>query len=138
MSFIRAEIKNSKWKISKHEFYTAYHFAMQYNEWKDTVRGMIGLSAVVTDGMPHGNTISDPTSQQAMKLSELQRKIDIVESIAKETDEQLYCWLLKGVTCEEITFAYLQTVMNIPCSKNTYYDRRRKFYYLLSKKIEVN
>ena len=44
-------------------------------------------------------------------------------------------YLLKAVTEENVTFKYLKTVMNIPCEKDMFYDRRRKFYFLLSKKI---
>lgn len=137
MTFIRPEVTRTEWKMTKHEFYTAYHFALQYREWKDMYRSMQGLDAINADGMPHGNTTSDPTASKAEKMAGLKSKIELVESTVKETDEKLFCWLLKAVTNENITYTYLDEVMNIPCGKNTYYDRRRKFYYLLSKKIEV-
>lgn len=137
MTFIRPEIKKTEWKLSKHEFYTAYHFALQYKEWKDKYKSMEGLSAINMDGMPHGSNTSDPTSNRAIVMAELKKKIEIIEDTVRETDEALYCWILKGVTNENISFTYLQQIMNIPCGKNMYYDRRRKFYYLLNKKLEV-
>ena len=62
-------------------------------------------------------------------------KCKLIEQTAMETDSELYQYIIKAVTNEYVTYKYLQTIMNIPCSRNTYYDRRRKFYYLLSKKI---
>ena len=49
-----------------------------------------------------------------------------------EADEYLYEYIMKAVT-EGLPYTYLQTVMDIPCSRDTYYDRYRKFFWLLSK-----
>lgn len=138
MTQIRPNIKTGNWKLSKHEFYTAYHYSLQYHEWEDKCRGIVGISALNMDGMPRGSTTSNPTERQGIAISEYQHKMYIIEQTIKETDEQLYPWLLKAVTCEDITYNYLKQVMNIPCGKNIYYDRRRKFYYLLSQKLNTN
>ena len=57
----------------------------------------------------------------------------LVEDTAKETDEALWSYILKAVT-EDLSFTYLSTVLEIPCSRGTYYDRYRRFFWLLSKK----
>lgn len=137
MTYIRPEVKHNEWKLSKHEFYVSYHFALQYREWKDKYNSMIGLSAINVDGMPHGNATSDPTSSQALKLSDYKTKIKIIEDTVKQTDESLYCWLIKAVTNEDISYNYLKSVMDIPCGKNEYYKLRRKFYFLLYNKLEI-
>lgn len=135
MTYIRPEVKRSEWKLSKHEFYTAYHYAMQYRELKDKYKSILGLSAVNMDGMPHGSNTTDPTYDQATKLEELSTRIKLIEDTVMETDPDIYCWLLKGVTTENISFNYLQMTMEIPCGKKYYYARRRKFYYLLNQKL---
>lgn len=137
MTYIRPELKNNEWNLTKHEFYTAYHYALQYREWKDMYKSIADLSAVTQDGMPHTNNISDTTYQKAVKLDGLGKKISLIENTVKETAPELYCWLLKGVTCENVSYVYLSQVMGIPCGKNYYYKARRKFYYNLSKKIEA-
>lgn len=138
MTYIKPELKKNKWKLTKHEFYTAYHYALQYREIKDKYKSMIGLSAINADGMPHGTNTSDPTFKQACELEALSKRIQLIEDTVKETDEKIYCWLLKGVTTENISFNYLQQTMNIPCGKNYYYDKRRKFYYILNNKLNQN
>lgn len=85
--------------------------------------------------MPHDSTVSNPTEAKAIRLDEPSRKIALVEQTAIEAGEDIAEWILKGVTSEDATFYYLKTVMNIPCEKDMYYDRRRKFYWLISQKI---
>ena len=47
----------------------------------------------------------------------------------------IYPWILEGVTTDYATYRYLRDSKKIPCGKKMYYERRRKFYYLMSKKI---
>ncbi|MDY4080120.1 MAG: hypothetical protein SOY97_00665, partial [Candidatus Metalachnospira sp.] len=67
--------------------------------------------------------------------AELNRKCELVEQTAIEAAPEFYNYLLKAVTNEGITFNYLKSVMDIPCGRDMYYDRRRKFYWLMSKKL---
>jgi len=43
----------------------------------------------------------------------------------------LHRYILKAVT-EGLSYTYLRTRMDIPCGKDMYYDRYRKFFWLLS------
>ena len=78
------------------------------------------------------NHVSDPTADIALAKEAILRKINLVKDVAKRTDEDLYEYLLVAIT-QGYSFKYLKTVMNIPCGKDMYYDRYRKFFYLLSK-----
>ena len=51
-----------------------------------------------------------------------------------DADQDLYQYLLKAVTSEDVTYRYLKMIMRIPCGKKMYYDRRRKFYWLLDQR----
>lgn len=130
-------INKDKYGISKHKFLQAYHFCMQYNEWKDELKYKVDtVRSSENDGMPRGKGgTSNPTEQIAIKRAELEKKCEIVEKTAIEAAPDIYQWIIKAVTNEGITYTYLQEYMNIPCGKKLYYDRRRKFYYLLSMKI---
>ena len=132
--------KNSytgKYRLTKNEFLSAYYYAMRYNEWKDEYESLQdSLGTINYDGLPKGSTLGNPTEETGSMMAELKEKIEKIEQTVFETDNVLCKYLLKAVTNEGITYNYLQMVMNIPCSKNTYYERRRKFYYLLSKKIK--
>ena len=133
----RAEIsKKNKYWISKHRFYEISHYCLQYNEWKDeyTTLSRQGISGVEYDGMPHGSDVGNPTEHAGIRLAELKTKMETIERTAEETDPVLAKYILKAVTNEDVTFNYLKQFMNIPCEKDMYYDRRRKFYWLMSKK----
>jgi hypothetical protein len=123
--------------LTKHRFYEVYHYAMQYQEWKDeyrtteqTVRG------IAYDGVKVKSSGSgDALERVAIRLTELSEKIEMLEAVAKETDKDLSEYILRGVTDEQVTYDYLSMVLHIPCSRNTYYSLRRKFYWLLSERL---
>ena len=136
MTKIRAELsrKNKYW-ISKHRFYELYHFCLQYKEWKDEYSTLDGKKAINMDGMPHGTSVGSPTENLAIRRAMLSEKMHLVESVASEADPALAKFILKGVTEEGITFTYLQMRMDMNCAPGTYYDRRRRFFWLLDKKV---
>lgn len=132
----RRSKKTGRWKISTHEFYMAMHFAYQYHEWKKELSGLTDTSkAIQYSDMPKGNLNPDPTGDLVERRERLVHNVDIVEKCARESDPDLYEWIMLGVTNDGVNYDSLNTLKGIPCSRNTYYDRRRKFYYLLSKKI---
>lgn len=135
MTKIRPTVQHSEWKLSKHEFYTAYHFALQYNEWKEQYNALKGLSAVTGDGMPQGSAVGNPTERKGIKMAEISKSMALIENTVREADSEMYEWLLEGVTKEAVSFNYLHMRYKMPFDKRRYYESRRKFYYLLFKKI---
>lgn len=125
-----------KYGISPNRFRELYYFCLQYNEWKDelTYKCDTVKSVKITD-MPGAHQTSDDTELLATRRAELSRKCELIEQTAIEAGADLYQYIIKAVTNEGITYNYLSAVMDIPCGKDMYYDRRRKFYWLLSKKI---
>ena len=131
---IRAEIsqKNKYW-ISKHRYYELKHFCLQYPEWKKVYSELCdeNLPLSMIDTIPIGNFPSDPAIQRALLKGYYSERIKLIEKTALEADPCLYDYIIKGVT-EERSYTYLNTVMEIPCGKDMYYDRYRKFFWLLS------
>lgn len=129
-------ISEKKYDISKHRFLELYHFCMQYSEWKDELKYKKDTvrSIEVTD-MPTGHGNGDATANLAVRRAELQRKCELIEQTAIEADPDIYQYIIKGVTTEYATYRYLREIAGMPCGKNMYYDRRRKFFFLLSKKM---
>ena len=78
------------------------------------------------------NLPGDPTSKRVMLKMQFEEKIKMVEKVALETDKYLHKYILKAVT-EGYSYTYLKTKLNIPCSRDMYYDRYRRFFWLLSK-----
>jgi hypothetical protein len=107
---------------------------LQYPFWKRTYAALLDLSIASSKltGMPSGGSVSDVTYKSATRRSHYAEKIKLVEDTAKEADPYLYEYILKAVT-EELSYTYLKTKMQIPCGRDMYYDRYRKFFWLLSK-----
>lgn len=59
-------------------------------------------------------------------------KMQLVEETAICTDRELYSYILAAVT-EGRSYTYLRGVKGIPCGKDYFYERYRKFFWLLSK-----
>ncbi len=131
---IRAEIseKNKYW-IDKHRHYELKHFCLQYPIWKREYANYCSanIQTSTVDRMPSSNIPGDPTARHAIKKSYYQERIDLIEKVAKEADEFLYRYILKAVT-EELSFTYLKSKLDIPCGRDMYYDRYRRFFWLLS------
>lgn len=128
---IRNEVsKKSPYYISKHRMLELKHFCMQYEEWrkekaKISVLQSYGYSEVQRSG------VSDKTSKLAIRAAELDGYMALVVSCCKEADNYIWTWLLEGVT-EGVSYGAL-VARGIPCSKDYYYDRYRKFFWLLDK-----
>ena len=132
-TLIRAEIsqKNKYW-IDKHRHYELKHFCLQYPTWRDAYSKLsdpkIPLSAL--DRLPSGNLPTDPTAKRAIIRAMYAAKMDVIEKAAREADKCLYNYIIRAVT-EGLSYTYLKTRLRIPCSKDTYYDRYRKFFWIL-------
>lgn len=126
--------KNPYW-ISKNRFYELKHFCLQYNEWRRAYTAMDNCP-LKSGGCPvisKEADFNDMTSKHAIKKATYAYKIELLKKTAQEADGSLAGYILKGVT-EGISFEGLKTLHNIPCERDMYYDRYRKFFWLLSQK----
>ena len=105
-------------------------FCEQYPEWKAFLENKNNTlkSKVITD-MP---ITFDQTCDLAIKRTELQGKCELIENTAKEASNDLWTYIIDSV-CYEFPLSYLQTIRNMPCSRASFYDARRYFFYLLDK-----
>lgn len=131
---IRPEIseKNKYW-IDKHRYYELKHFCLQYKEWKKAYAAC-NESIIFASSMEENrstNIISDITAKYAIKRAYYAGRIKLVEKAAMEAEPDLYLYILKAVT-EGLSYTYLKTKLEIPCGRDMYYDRYRKFFWLLS------
>lgn len=131
---IRAKIsENNKYYIDKHRYYELKHFCLQYNEWKKAYASCCETIVFASrfEQVPASNMPSDLTAKYATLRAQYAEKITIIENTAKEADDFLYPYILKAVT-EGLSYTYLKTKLDIPCGRDMYYDRYRKFFWLLS------
>ena len=131
---VRAEIsENNKYWISKHRHYELKHFCLQYPEWKKEylTLGVPSASSAMLEVISSNRTPSDLTARYAIRRVYYAERIDLIEKIAKEADKYLYEYILRAVT-EGLSYTYLKSRLKIPCSRDMYYDRYRRFFWLLS------
>lgn len=130
-------LNKEKYKISKHRFAEIYHFCMQYNEWRDELKFKNDniASPIISDIPSNNSGTKSNVENLALRRTSLENKCKLIEQTAIEADPGIYQYILKAVTNEHISYNYLKMIMNIPCGKNYYYEKRKKFYYLLAQKI---
>ncbi len=117
--------QNNKYYISKHRYYELKHFCLQYPEWQEQI-------VDIRLNTRNANFIEDPTGETATKLASLRHNMDLIRNVTEKSDKDLANYIFKAVT-EERSFANLKTVFEIPCSRDLYYDRYRRFFWLLDK-----
>lgn len=130
---IRPEVseKNPYW-IERHRYYELKHFCLQYQSWKRAYSALDGMSrrpsdlAVISKRYPDG----DPVAKCVEARIFYKDRIDMVEKAARETDAVIGRYILKAVT-EGVSYDVMKVRTNIPCSKDTYYELYRKFFWLL-------
>ena len=131
---IRPEIStNNKYYIDKHRYYELKHFCLQYKEWKKAYASCCEAIIFTTKygDFSSSEMPSDLTAKYAIRRAQYGDRIKLVEKLVRETDEFLYPYILKAVT-EGLSYTYLKTKLGIPCGRDMYYDRYRKFFWLLS------
>ena len=117
-TIIRPEISiKNKYYIDKHRHYELKHFCLQYPRWKKAYVECLDCDT--------------PMSTRAVTRAHYSRRIEMIEQVAKDADNYLWHYILRAVT-EGLSYTYLKTKLDIPCGKDMYYDRYRRFFWLLS------
>lgn len=129
-----------KFKVSKEVKIKMEQELMQYWENKKKLEDLklriIDASNNSTDSQGHSTSISDTTSQKALKLVSTrsilycEERITYVENVIKQlnsSEKEVFEFIFK----KRYNFMYCQTMKNI--DKNTYYNVRNKCVYLLAK-----
>lgn len=125
----RSELSNkNKYWIPKYRYLELKNFCFQYPEWKKT---LISISELKTHSqISTSGNFSDPTSETALKKLKYQSLIDLIEQTAIDADPDLAKWLVKGIT-ENYSYEFLKYQLGLPAGREMYYDRYRRFFWLL-------
>ena len=122
--------KNNPYHIFKHRYYELKHFCLQYPEWKKEY-AEITLTPKQSD-VKVQNSPGDPTANLALRRTMLLDRMKLVEQSSIEADPDIARWLLSGVT-EGWSYDILSSRLEIPCCREYYYIRYRRFFYILSR-----
>ena len=122
--------KNKYW-ISKYRYLELKNFCLQYPEWKKTLNEITEIKThlrISTSG-----NFSNPTEDIALKKLKYQEMIELIEKTAEEADPQITKWIVRGVT-ESLSYEFLHYKLDLPAGREMYYDRYRRFFWLLDQK----
>lgn len=134
MSDLKPELsEKSRYHLPKHRYYELRHFCLQYNDWKKQLM-MLGSQQTpeFLERFQRSTELPNPTERIAVMRAALSENIHIIEEAAKDADKELSKYILAGVT-EGRSFDNLKASMDIPCERDMYYARYRKFFWLLSR-----
>lgn len=123
----RRDLSMEKYGISKEKYRELMYFCMQYDSMKKSVE--YGLRSIAGGGSAGRKTDRSQTESQAMRNEKYIQEIRMIEDAAREADGELYPYILKAVT-SGTSYDY----MDVPAGRRKFYEARRKFFYILSKR----
>lgn len=134
-TLIRPEVnmKNKYW-ISKNRYRELLYFCKQYYDYQQIYKELIKPGRISEFAQERKKREhSDPTAEIVMRRDKFLQKMRLIEHAALQTDDELCGYIFKSVT-EGKPYTYFEmSKEGIPCSRNTFYDRYRKFFWILDR-----
>ena len=132
----RTPTKKSKYWTEPKLYKHAISWCLCYPLWKRELETLPDASKAIDYAKDKVQTSNDydATAELALKRVELEHKVNILETTARIVAPDLFEWLIKGVTEDNIMVEDL-IAQGMPCGKNLYYRLRQQFYHLISKRI---
>lgn len=136
MSELKSELsEKSPYYISKYRFLELKNYCLQYLDWKAAIRALDGYP--VKSKFLVVPSYEDPTKESLVEKAvitreELEFRIHTIQRAAEAADPDLAYWIIKGVTIPA-SYETLSLKHDIPCGRDTYYRRYRKFFCILDK-----
>ena len=121
------DLKLDEYNISGNRYRELKYFCRQYREKQSLLRSVteIGSPSLCSGG----SGLADRTARTAIRRAELQRDLELIEQTAMEADAEIYTYIISNVA-DGVPLKYL----GVPTGYRKFYESRRKFFYLLSKK----
>jgi len=116
--------------LSKHRRLELTHFCLQYREWEKE-RNAISMYLESHFKEVKNVDIPDPTFDISARRLELEEKMNMVKQSASECDPFIGDKILIAVI-DDRAFSYFEA-RGISCGKDMFYDRLRKFFWILDK-----
>lgn len=131
---IRTEIsrRNKHW-IPKERYLELRHFCLQYSLWAKERQNASAYLTNCQHLVEGDNNIGRHVEEVALKIAELDRKMEMVKRCTREADPVLGKYVFQAVINSGITYTNLKTMYNIPCGRDMFYAAYRKFFWLLDK-----
>ena len=136
MSQYRTPAESNKYYLPKHTYLACIHYALQYRDWRATLDADRDTRVAIRYDKDRVQTSNDfdSTSVTAMRMVEIQDKVDMIDNIIADVSDEGMARYLRMSVCYGFTIYQLQEI-GAPCGKNYMSKLRQRFYWELSKKI---
>lgn len=128
------DLKLDKYSISKYAYRELKYFCLQYLEKKRELARLHSreylLHPMAYDGQRGGSGQGDPTAVAGTRAALLSADCELIEHTAIQAAPEIYQWILLSVV-EGIPY---EEIGRVPCGRRQFYEARRKFFFLLSRK----
>lgn len=120
-----------KYNISGARYRELLYFCRQYYDKKQRAEDTYSLPSSAPTGMPHGSATLSTVERQADAAVRDKADVELIERCLKQVcdgDFGIYDALLLNVT-KGTLYEYLP----VPCGRRQFYEKRRKFFWLLDR-----
>lgn len=124
--------RRSKHWIPKERRLELIHFCLQMPSWVAEVGDCNAYLKNSEHKVENSNSIGRHTEEVALRMAQLNTKIDMIRNCAKEADPVLAKYIVTAVANGK-SYSNLRAMYDIPCGKDMFYSAYRKFFYLLDK-----
>ena len=124
--------KNLYW-IPKHRYYELKHFCLQYMDWMEKYNHTDILRSASMVKLDISKFIADSSVEQcAIETARLSEHMKLIETVAHQADPELEDFIFTAVT-RGISYDIMSARYEVPCGRDLWYSRIRKFYWILDK-----
>lgn len=123
--------KKSKYWLPRHRYYELLHFCRQYADWKLEYEDIDIPSADPSVERVQVSKDADAVLKQAMRRADLASRIDIYTMALNKIEDELKNYIFLATT-KGYSYEFMDSRYGMPCCRNTFYDRYRKFFYELN------
>lgn len=127
--------RESEYFIPGNLYRQCIYFCRQYPDWAAALSSPPDSGKGIDYSVPRVQTSGDfdPVEAEGIRRHQYAIKKQIVDDAIMEAAPEIAKWLLLGVAYRK-SFEDLEA-MGMPCGREYYFRRRRKFFWLLSFKI---
>lgn len=127
--------RESEYFIPGNLYRQCIYFCRQYPDWAATLSSPPDSGKGIDYSVPRVQTSGDfdPVEAEGIRRHQYAIKKQKVDDAIMEAAPEIAKWMLQGVAYRR-TYEELEA-MGMPCGRRFYFERRRRFFFILSQKI---
>ncbi len=121
--------------LNKDRYLELLHFCRQYSEWKYEASNLIGIRGHGIDGMPGGSAVSDPVARAAEHRENVLKKIDLIDSCARQVKDGAWATALIQNICMGKSYDAIDKMILPTSNRGAFFSARKEFFQILNSSV---